>query len=90
MNHHGITPEDSFVTPQKKTYYEHDGVTTIELWLVAEERYGDTVRFEIVIDERTKQFGLATFVVWSGDGLLNNKDWYMGCYGTFAETFDGM
>lgn len=54
----------------------------VEHWLVLEETPGGG--YQIVFDEDSGQFGLATFDVGT------RRDYFPGLYGNFLETLDAM
>jgi hypothetical protein len=82
-NWHGISLEKCLVEPVKQEYedsFNKDEV--VKLWLVLEERPDDGDGYKIVFDEEMNEFGLAT----PGNGL----DVFIGYYGSFLETLEGM
>ena len=56
---------------------------TLELWLVLEEIPEDKTGYKVVFDEKSCIFGLAT----SG---FHELDVFLGFYGTFLNTLEGM
>ena len=83
-NAHGVDLKRCLVAPVKHTYRDSfkEG-ETIELWLVLEEVPEDKSGYKIVFDEQTRMFGLAT----SG---FDQPDMFIGFYGTFLATLEGM
>ena len=83
-NAHGVDLKRCLVPPIKLTYddsFKED--ETIELWLVLEEIPEDKSGYKIVYDERSGMFGLAT-------RGAHAQDVFIGFYGTFLETLEGM
>jgi hypothetical protein len=83
-NLHGVFLKKCLVYPVKKVYEDSfkEG-STIDLWLVLEEVPENTnLGYKIVFDEESKYFGLAVA------GL--HKDIFIGFYGTFLDTLQGM
>lgn len=83
-NAHGVDLKRCLVPPIKKTYEDsfREG-ETIELWLVLEEIPADKSGYKIVYDERSGMFGLAT-------NGAHAHGVFIGFYGTFLETLEGM
>jgi hypothetical protein len=83
-NAHGVDLKRCLVPPVKKTYEDSfkEGVT-IELWLVLEEIPEDKSGYKIVYDENSAMFGLAI-------NGAHAHDVFIGFYGTFLETLEGM
>ena len=82
-NWHGLSLADCLVEPIKKKYEDsfNEG-EYLELWLVLEEHPEDNSGYKIVYDEQEKEFGLVT------PGKDSNV--FIGHYGTFVETVEGM
>jgi hypothetical protein len=83
-NAHGVDLRRCLVAPVKQAYQDSfkEG-ETIELWLVLEEVPENKSGYKIVFDEQTRMFGLAMSVV-------DQPDMFLGFYGTFLETLEGM
>lgn len=83
-NAHGVDLKRCLVPPVKKTYDDSfkEG-ETIELWLVLEEVPEDKSGYKIVYDEKSGMFGLAT-------NGAHGQDVFIGFYGTFLDTLEGM
>jgi hypothetical protein len=80
----GVDLERCLVTPSRRVYEDsfREG-QTIELWLVLEERPGEGSGYKIVFDEGTRRFGLAA-------SSTAGRDVFIGFYGSFVETLEGM
>jgi hypothetical protein len=83
-NLHGCDLRTCLVTPERRLYSDswHDN-KSLEMWLVLEEHPDTHTGYRIVFDENTRQFGLA---IEGKDG----RDVWLGHYGTFIQTFEGM
>lgn len=83
-NAHGVHLKRCLIPPAKQLYEDSfkEG-ETIELWLVLEEIPEDKSGYKIVFDERSRMFGLAI------EGA-HKHDVFIGFYGTFLETLEGM
>jgi hypothetical protein len=83
-NAHGVDLRRCLVTPAVRVYEDsfRDG-ETLELWLVLEEAPEDESGYKIVFDEKSGAFGLAA----RGFG---QRDVFLGFYGTFLDTLEGM
>jgi hypothetical protein len=83
-NAHGVDLRRCLVPPIKRLYDDSfkEG-ETIELWLVLEEIPEDKSGYQIVFDEKSCMFGLAI-------GGAHEYDVFIGFYGTFLETLEGM
>ena len=83
-NAHGVDLKRCLVAPVKHTYRDSfkEG-ETLELWLVLEEVPEEKGGYKIVFDEQERMFGLAVSVV-------GKPDMFLGFYGTFLETLEGM
>lgn len=82
-NWHGISLEKCLVEPSKQKYEDSFNKNeVVELWLVLEECPENNDGYKIVFDEEMNEFGLAT----PGKGL----DVFIGYYGSFLETIEGM
>jgi hypothetical protein len=69
--------------PVKHTYldtFEED--STMELWLILDERPGVPTSQKIVYDENENEFGLA--------GEKDGQPVFLGYYGTLVETLESM
>ena len=83
-NAHGVDLKKCLVKPEKHTFTDSlTQHTQLELWLVLEELPDTRGGYQIVFDERTQMFGLATTDVKTGRI-------YLGPYGSFLETLEGM
>jgi hypothetical protein len=82
-NAHGVDLKRCLVNPSLQTYDNWNQSETLRLWLVLEEMPDDKSGYKIVFDEKSKMFGLAT----TGFG---QRDTFLGFYGTFLETLEGM
>jgi hypothetical protein len=78
-NAHGVDLHRCLVTPTRETFAGHPGSDPWDLWLVLEERPETRDGYKIVYDDEVKQFGLAT---------ANRV--FIGFYGTFIQTLEGM
>jgi hypothetical protein len=76
----GLSLDRCLVTPQRMTFAGHAEGDTWDLWLVLEEQPETKNGYKIVFDEETKQFGLAS----------GTRNVFIGFYGTFIETLEGM
>lgn len=83
-NAHGIDLKRCLTIPTKRVYEDSfDQNESLELWLVLEETPEDQSGYKIVFDESSRMFGLAV----KG---FKNKDVFLGYYGSFLETLEGM
>lgn len=84
-NAHGVDLKRCLVVATRRDYADPivEG-SWLSLWLVLEEAPEDQSGYKIVFDEATRQFGLAT-----GDAR-QNRDVFLGFYGTFLETLESM
>jgi hypothetical protein len=84
-NAHGVDLKRCLIVPPVKRVYEDSFKEgeTLELWLVLEEIPESNSGYKIVFDEASGMFGLAI----SG---THNNDVFIGFYGTFLETLEGM
>jgi hypothetical protein len=84
-NAHGVDLRRCLVTPAEQVYEDSfkEG-ETLRLWLVLEERPADKSGYKIVFDEGSRMFGLAT------TNAARGRDLFLGFYGTFLETLEGM
>ncbi len=60
-----------------------NGHETIQVWLITDNVGHHDSAYRVVFDEQKDQFGLAV-------ASANQDHWYMGSYGSFAETVDSM
>ena len=60
-----------------------DGATSVDLWLVTDDKGKDDASSRIVFDAASQSFGLVTVL---DSGLV----WYLGSYGTFADAVDSL
>lgn len=83
-NSHGVDLRHCLVPPVKQSYQDsfREG-ETLELWLVLEEVPEDRSGYKIVFDEQARMFGLA-------HGEAGQSDMFLGFYGTFLNTLEGM
>ena len=82
-NAHGVDLKKCLVPPAKRVYNDSfDEGKTLELWLVLEEDPVAGSGYKIVFDEETRKFGLAVSAV--------DRDLFLGFYGSFLETLEGM
>jgi hypothetical protein len=83
-NAHGVELKRCLVTPTKHAYEDSfkEG-ETIYLWLVLEEIPEDRSGYKIVFDDESRAFGLAI-------GNAHDRNVFVGFYGTFLETLQGM
>ena len=83
-NPHGVDLLRCLVGPTKQRYEDslHDG-QHLDLWLVLEEDPASRGGYKIVYDEEKGMYGLAI----RSD---KDEDVFIGYYGTFLETLDGM
>jgi hypothetical protein len=84
-NAHGVDLKQCLVTPVEQVYEDSfkEG-QTIMLWLVLEERPADKGGYKIVFEEESRMFGLAV------SNVARERDLFLGLYGTFLETLEGM
>ncbi|MFL6230742.1 MAG: hypothetical protein ACJ741_18365 [Pyrinomonadaceae bacterium] len=84
-NAHGVDLKRCLIAPPVKRLYEDSfrQGETMELWLVLEEVPETSSGYKIVFDEGSGMFGLAI----SG---AHSNDVFIGFYGTFIETLEGM
>lgn len=83
-NAHGVNLKRCLLTPTKQIYEDSfNQNVTLELWLVLEEIPEDRSGYKIVFDEKSGMFGLAT-------GGFHKRDVFLGFYGTFLNTLQGM
>lgn len=84
-NAHGIDLRKCLVTPQKRRFLTNlDSGSEEEFWLVLEEFPANGSGYKIIFDEESKMFGLATAMKES------KRDFFLGIYGSFLETLEGM
>ncbi|MGI9105072.1 MAG: hypothetical protein ACR2G4_02360 [Pyrinomonadaceae bacterium] len=83
-NAHGVDLKRCLIAPAKQIYEDsfRDG-ETLELWLVLEEAPEDKSGYKIVFDEKSGLFRLAIIG-------FHQRDVFIGFYGTFLETLEGM
>ena len=60
-----------------------EGARTVQVWLVTDHTGGDDGSSRVVYDGARKMFGLVT-------ELQNGVLWYMGPYGSLADTVQSM
>ena len=83
-NPHGVDLRRCLVTPQRARFVDaSDETRSLDLWLVLEEKPGDHSGYKIVFDEARGEYGLAV----TGQ---TGRDVFIGYYGSFLETLDGM
>lgn len=83
-NPHGVDLRTCLVTPECRMFTDPvDDTQTCKLWLVLEEEPKTRGGYKIVFDEVSGQFGLAITD-------QHGRDVFLGYYGTFLETLDGM
>ena len=84
-NAHGVNLQKCLIAPPVKRVYEDSFKEgeALEMWLVLEEIPEDKTGYKIVFDEESGMFGLAI----SGK---HDNDVFIGFYGTFLETLEGM
>jgi hypothetical protein len=75
--------------PIRKTYADSfRKEQTLDLWLVLEEKLGTKSGYQIIFDDQKQMFGLA---IWGRESEKEAfHDIFIGYYGTFLETLDGM
>jgi hypothetical protein len=80
-NPHDVDLKKSLVVPPVKQVFKDsfNDNKEIDMWLVLEEDPDEKNGYKIVFDEKEKQFGLAT-----SNGV------FIGFYGTFLATLNGM
>ena len=76
----GVNLDRCLVVPRRMTFAGHAEGDTWDLWLVLEEQPETRSGYKIVFDEETKQFGLAS----------GTRSVFIGFYGTFIQTLEGM
>ena len=82
-NPHGVDLRKGLVTPKKLRFFiDMDSEQQEEHWLVLEEIPGGG--YQIVYDEDSGLFGLATFDV------NTKRSYFLGLYGNFLETLAAM
>jgi hypothetical protein len=83
-NAHGVDLRTCLLRPERHTFSDpFDDTKSFDLWLVLEEHPQTRGGYKIVFDEQRREFGLAT-------RDQHGRDVFLGFYGTFMETFDGM
>jgi hypothetical protein len=83
-NAHGVNLCSCLLAPERLKFCDRlDDSKSYELWLVLEEHPQTRGGYKIVFDEQRKEFGLAT-------RDQNGREIFLGFYGTFIETLDGM
>jgi len=83
-NAHRVDLRQCLVKPTKQMYEDSFNPNeTIELWLVLEEIPEDKSGYKIVFDEKSSMFGLAT-------SSFYELDVFLGFYGSFLDTLEGM
>ncbi len=85
-NVHGVDLKKCLVLPTKQNYKnptKNNQSETIELWLVLEELPESKGGYKIIFDEQSRRFGLAI-------EDTENKNVFLGLYGTFLQTLDAM
>ncbi len=83
-NPHGVDLRKCLVTPQKMRFFiDMDSEQQEEHWLVLEEIPGGG-GYQIVYDEDSGLFGLATF------DINTRRSYFLGLHGTFLETLAAM
>jgi hypothetical protein len=85
-NAHGVDLSRCLVEPRRvicrNTFPKLNGGKPLELWIVLEESPGKKDGYLIVFDDQQRIFGLAI-----GDG---DTPVFLGFYGTFLNTLQGM
>jgi hypothetical protein len=83
-NAHRVDLRQCLVPPVKQTYQDSfKSNKSVELWLVLEEVPEDRSGYKIVFDEESGMFGLAV-------RDFHDRDVFIGFYGSFLETLEGM
>jgi len=82
-NAHGVDLHTCLIKPEKRIYADGISGKTVELWLVLEEDPKGRKGYKIVFDEDKGWFGLAMT-------QKNGPEMFLGYYGTFMETLEGM
>lgn len=82
-NAHGVDLRRCLVSPTKKIYEDMADKSSIQLWLVLEESPENQSGYKIVMDEETRDFGLAII-------SDKNENIFIGFYGSFLETLEAM
>jgi|SRR6516162_8965759 hypothetical protein len=82
-NLHGVDLRASLLAPERRLFSNGQDKSAREMWLVLEEKPRDGSGYKIVFDKAERKFGLA---MPGRDG----QDVFLGFYGTFLETFNGM
>src|SRR5215211_6685835 len=82
-NAHGVDLKRCLVNPILQRYDNFNQTENLRLWLVLEEMPDDKSGYKIVFDEKSKMFGLAM-------SSFGGCDIFLGFYGTFLETLEGM
>jgi hypothetical protein len=76
--------EKHLITPRKVSLsLDENGTGEITLWLVTDHVGESDSACRVVFDETKGWFGLEM-------AMKNNIHWFMGLYGGFAETIEGM
>ncbi len=82
-NPHGVDLKRCLLaTPERRTYVDND--QPVDMWLVLEEDPDSHAGYEIVFDETSQTFGLAT------PGFDKIRFVFIGYYGSFLDTLKGM
>jgi hypothetical protein len=82
-NLHGVDLRASLLPPERRVLSDARDDGPREMWLVLEEKPQDRSGYKIVFDEAEQRFGLA---IPGRDG----RDVFLGFYGGFLDTFNGM
>jgi hypothetical protein len=74
---------ERLVKPVKKIYQDSfEKGSTLELWLVLQERPGSSLGYQVVYDEEEKEFGLAE--------VKGGQPVFLGYYGTLVESVESI
>ncbi len=88
-NWHGISKDnlaEFLITPTRKQYFDSWTDKLVTKWLVLDESPNEKDGYQIVFDEETKLFGLATKSSKHSDTIGT----HIGDYGSFIDTLNGM
>jgi hypothetical protein len=83
-NAHGVDLLTCLLPPERRKFFDPmDDSNTFDLWLVLEEQPKTHGGYKIVFDEQRREFGRAI-------SDQHGREIFLGFYGTFMETLDGM
>ncbi len=89
-NAHDVDLEKCLIPPERRVFADSMGedADMVTLWVVLQEDPEHNSGYMIVYGEAEKMFGLATILIDESGG--GKTPTFLGYYGSFLETLDGM